>query len=189
MTAPQPLALRRATVVMLASVLWWPFALIASDPPELRTFELTRADDGLFLSYDLDLRLPNGAQEALNKAIPLFFVAEAVVFRDRWYWRDAELAQSRRVWRVVYQPLTQTWRVSQGGLSRSFPSQLEALSTISHSAAWKIAEPGLIQGKGSQHYVNFNFRLDTELLPRPMQIGISDQAGWQLRLDHMQYLP
>jgi hypothetical protein len=135
------------------------------------------------------LRLPNGAQEALNKAIPLFFVAEAVVYRERWYWRDAEITQSRRVWRVVYQPLTQTWRVSQGGLSRSFSSQYEALSIMGRSSAWKIAEPDLIQGKSAQHYVSFNFRLDTELLPRPMQIGIGDQAGWELRVDHTQHLP
>jgi hypothetical protein len=179
---------RRKVVMALLCSLMWPLAALATDPLEIRTFALSRAEDGLFLNYAIDLRLPNGAQEALNKAIPLFFVADAAVYRERWYWRDAELAQSRRVWRVAYQPLTQTWRVSQGGLSRSFTSQYEALSTIGRSSAWKIAEPQLIQGQSAKHYVSFNLRLDTEYLPRPMQIGISDQAGWELNLSHMQYL-
>ncbi len=176
-------------VITLTSVfLLWPVLAWASDPPELRAFALKQTEDGLLLNYAIDLRLPNGAQEALNKAIPLFFVAEAVLYRERWYWRDAEIARSQRVWRVVYQPLTQTFRVSQGGLSHSFASQYEALSIMGRSSAWKVAEPHLIQGKSAQHYVSFNFRLDTELLPRPMQMGIGDQAGWELRVDRTQHL-
>jgi Domain of unknown function (DUF4390) len=177
-----------SVAIALLMGLLWPLAAAAGDSPELRTFALSHVEDGLFLNYAVDLHLPNGAQEALNKAIPLFFVAEAAVYRERWYWRDAELAQSRRVWRVAYQPLTQTWRVSQGGLNQSFTNQYEALSTIGRSTAWKIAEASLIQGNSAKHYVSFNLRLDTEYLPRPMQIGISDQAGWELNLSHKQYL-
>ena len=55
------------------------------------------------------------------KAVPLFFVAEAEIFRDRWYWRDRRVAHAVRVWRIVYQPLTSTYRVTTvGGLSQNY---------------------------------------------------------------------
>ena len=52
------------------------------------------------------------------------------------------------------------------------------MSAISRATRWKIAEPGQIDDGG--HYVEFSFRLDTNLLPRPMQIGIGGQPDWQL---------
>ena len=38
------------------------------------------------------------------------------------------IARERREWRLSYQPLTSSWRVSQGGLGQSFASQAEALA-------------------------------------------------------------
>ena len=113
------------------------------------------------------------------KAVPLFFVAEAQVFRDRWYWRDRRVADATRVWRVVYQPLTSSYRITFGGFSQSYTTRAEAMAAISRNVRWKIAEPGQIE-EGGHHYVEFSFRLDTTLLPRPMQIGVSGQPDWQL---------
>jgi Domain of unknown function (DUF4390) len=152
---------------------------------ELTTFELTRGDEGVLLSYAVKLELPRGAEEALNKAVPLYFVAEAEVFRDRWYWRDQSVAQASRVWRIVYQPLTLSYRVTFGGLSQTYPNRGEALAAISRNARWRIVEPGAADD-GGRHYVEFSFRLDTSLLPRPMQIGISGQADWTLKIDRIQ---
>jgi hypothetical protein len=156
-----------------------------AEGPELTTFEVTRGEEGVLLSYAVKLELPRGAEEALNKAVPLYFVAEAEVFRDRWYWRDQSLAQASRVWRIVYQPLTLSYRVTFGGLSQTYPNRSEALAAISRNARWRIVEPGLADD-GGRHYVEFSFRLDTSLLPRPMQIGISGQADWTLKVERVQ---
>ena len=153
--------------------------------PELSTFEVSRGEEGLLLSYAVKFELPRGAEEALSKAVPLYFVAEAEVFRDRWYWRDQSQAQASRVWRIVYQPLTLTYRVTFGGLSQTYPNRTEALASISRNARWKIAEPGATDD-GGRHYVEFSFRLDTTLLPRPMQIGISGQPDWSLSVERTQ---
>ena len=51
--------------------------------------------------------------------------------------------------------------------------------------SWKIADAGQIE-EGSRHYVEFSFRLDTSLLPRPMQIGIATQPDWALSVERMQ---
>jgi len=152
---------------------------------ELTSFELLHGDDGLQLNYAVNFELPRGAEEALNKAVPLYFVAEAEVFRDRWYWRDKRVASATRVWRIVFQPLTFTYRVTFAGISQSYASRAEAFGAIRRGANWRLADASQIED-GGRHYVEFNFRLDTSLLPRPMQIGIGNPADWALSVERTQ---
>jgi hypothetical protein len=148
--------------------------------PELSVFDISRDEDGVYLSYAVDFDLGRSVDDALMKSVPLFFVAEAEIFRDRWYWSDRRVARAVRTWRIVYQPLTSTYRVTTvGGLSQSYTSRSDALASISRSSRWKIAEAGQIE-EGARHYVEFQYRLDTAELPRPMQIGISGEPDWQL---------
>ena len=152
---------------------------------ELTAFDVIRDEDGVFLNYGVDFELGKGPEDALAKSVPLFFVTEAEIFRDRWYWRDRRVAHTVRVWKVVLQPLTSTYRVTTpGGLSQNYPTRAEALAAISRSTRWKIAEPGQLDD--GRHYLDFNFRLDITLLPRPMQIGISGQPDWQLSVKRTQ---
>ncbi len=136
------------------------------------------------LNYAVKVELSHGVEDALGKAVPLYFVAEAEVFRSRWYWRDQRVAHAVRVWKIVFQPLTSTYRVTFGGLSQNFDSRDEALNSITRGARWRIAEPGQVEGGG--HYVEFSYRLDTSLLPRPMQIGIGGQADWEISVQRTQ---
>jgi hypothetical protein len=152
---------------------------------ELASFGVQRSEDGLLLNYAVNFELPRGAEEALNKAVPLYFVAEAEVFRDRWYWRDKRVASAARVWRIVFQPLTFNYRVTFAGISQSYASRAEAFASIRRGGSWKIAEPSQLE-EGARHYVEFSFRLDTSLLPRPMQIGISSQPDWALSVERTQ---
>jgi len=78
-----------------------------------------------------------------------------------------------------------TYRVTFAGRSQNYNTREEAFAAISRSARWKIAEPGQVED-GSHHYVEFSYRLDTSLLPRPMQIGIGGQADWALSVQRMQ---
>ncbi|HEY4958064.1 MAG TPA: DUF4390 domain-containing protein [Caldimonas sp.] len=161
-----------------------PLRAVAAEA-ELTTFEVIRDEDGVFLNYAVDFELGKGADEALGKSVPLFFVAEAEIFRDRWYWRDRRVAHTVRVWKIVLQPLTSAYRVTTpGGLSQNYATRSEALAAISRSTRWKIAEPGQIED--GRHYLEFNYRLDITLLPRPMQIGISGQPDWQLSVKRTQ---
>ena len=87
-------------------------AFLAGAPParasaaELTAFDLSRDEDGVYLSYAVEFELGRGVDDALVKSVPLFFVAEAEIFRDRWYWRDRRVAHATKVWKIVYQPPT-----------------------------------------------------------------------------------
>jgi Domain of unknown function (DUF4390) len=69
-------------------------------------------------------------------------------------------------------------------LNLTYNTQAEALAAMRRTVRWKVAEVGQIEP--GKHYVEFSFRLDTSLLPRPMQIGISGQPDWSLLVERMQ---
>ena len=170
-----------AALVMVASI-----AVLRAAEPEITSFDLVSNEEGLLLSYSINMELSRSVDEALSKAVPLFFVAEADVFRSRFYWRDQRISQAVRRWRIVFQPLTGTYRVTfDGGLSQNYATRSDAFAAISRSARWKVAEPGQLED-GNRYYVEFNYRLDTAQLPRPMQIGIGGQADWAMSVQKTQ---
>jgi hypothetical protein len=175
-------------------MLWaaWLLALLGAllpagaraDQPEFSEFEIAHNEEGVTLNFALRFDLPRGVEDALSKGVPLYFVAEAEVFRDRWYWRDKRVNKVSRVWRVAFQPLTRKYRVTFGGLNQNFDALGDALATVRRVSGWKIAEAGQIDD--GRHYVEFSYRLDTTLLPRPMQIGIGGQPEWTLLVEKVQ---
>jgi len=156
-----------------------------ADPIELTTFEIVHNEDGVQLSFNAHFDLPRGVEEALQKGVPLHFVVEANVFRERWYWLDRRIATASRAWRLAYQPLTRKYRVTFGGLNQSYDTLDEAMAVLRRVGAWKIAEAAQVE-EGARHYVEFSYRLDTSQLPRPMQIGIGAQAEWALSVERLQ---
>ena len=169
---------------LLLLALWLVPAARAAEP-QLASFEVVSNEEGVLLTYAVNGELARSVDDALGKGVPLYFVAEAELFRDRWYWRDLRVANASRIWRVVYQPLTSTYRVTFGGLSQNYNSREEAFAAISRTSRWKIAEPGQV-ADGSRHYLEVSYRLDTSLLPRPMQIGIGGQADWNYAVQRVQ---
>ncbi len=175
----------RGLWLVLAVAVWLaPAPTRAADPPALAAFELAQDDEGVSLTYTLNFELSRSVEEALSKGVPLYFLAEAEVYRERWYWRDKRVAHATRLWRIAFQPLTSSYRVTFGGLNLTYNSQAEALAAMRRTVRWKVAEVGQIEA--GRHYVEFSFRLDTSLLPRPMQIGISGQPDWSLSVERMQ---
>lgn len=157
---------------------------------EITQLQVERRADGLFLSSQVRLELPSAVEDALNKGVALFFVAEAEVLRERWYWYDAKVASAAKHMRLAYQPLTRRWRLSVSsepispiGLSMSFGQNFdslgEALRAVERISGWKIADASAVD-LVDRHVVEFRFRLDMTQLPRPLQIGIVGQSDWNL---------
>lgn len=174
--------LQAAGAWLLAATLAAPAPDARADGIELPTLELARSDDGLLLSFSTRFELPRLVEDALAKGVPLYFVADATLYRSRWYWRDVRVAQASRTWRLAWQPLTRSYRVSFGGLNQSYESLGEAMAGLRGAARWKIAEASQLE-PDARHYVEFSYRLDTTQLPRPMQIGLPNQAEWTLSVE------
>lgn len=138
---------------------------------ELATLQTSRSEGTLNLDFVARVTLPRAVEDALQRGVPVYFVAEAQLFRNRWYWRDERVARVSRSWRLAYRPLTSDWRVSLGGLNQTYPTMAEAMSALSRSGGWKLADVGQLDNDRN-YYVEFNYRLDSSQLPGPMQFGL-----------------
>jgi hypothetical protein len=180
---------RRMLGACLCAVLAW--AASPASATEITQLRVERGDDGVHLSAQVRFDLPPVVEDALLKGIPMFFVVEADIYRDRWYWTDPRVASAARTIRLAYQPLTRRWRVniasgliaSSGGLratlNQNYETLSEALSAIQRVARWKIADAGEVDPDAS-HKLDFTFRLDLTQLPRPFQIGVAGQREWNI---------
>jgi hypothetical protein len=169
----------------------WVLAFAAVAPAQaeavsLDNFELARSDDGLVLNFAARFELSKPIEEALQKGVPLFFVAQAEVFRDRWYWTDKRLANATRTWRLAYQPLTRKYRVTYGGLSQHYDNLSDAMVAVSRSVNWRLVDAAQLDD--GKVYVEFSYQLDTAQMPRPMQIGIGGQSDWSLKVERVRRL-
>lgn len=173
--------------------------VVAADvPTDITQMRLERTEEGVFLAATVRFDLPAVVEDALLKGISMYFVAEAEVFRDRWYWYDKKLATTTRHMRLSYQPLTRRWRlytspspISNTGLGvtlgQNFESLNEAMGAIKRISGWKVAEAADIEPE-SRHNVDFRFRLDVTQLPRPFQIGAVGQPDWRIATSRNQRL-
>lgn len=158
---------------------------------EITQLRVERGDDGVFLSALVRFDLPAVVEDALSKGIPLFFVVETDIYRDRWYWTDQQVASVARTLRLAYQPLTRKWRVNiasglitsssglRATLNQNYDTLADALSAIQRVARWKIAEASEVD-PDSEYKIGLSFRLDLSQLPRPFQIGVAGQREWTI---------
>ena len=144
---------------------------------ELTALRALRDEGALTLDFSARVALPRAVEEALTRGVPVYFLAEATLWRSRWYWRDERVARVSRQWRVAFQPLTGTWRVGLGGLNQNHATLPEALAAASRSAGWKLAELAQVDAEKT-YYLEFEYRLDASQLPSPMQFGLFTQGDW-----------
>ena len=182
----------------------WLCALLLLAGQTSRAAELTqlsteRADDGVYLSANVQFELPSVVEDALAKGIPMFFVAEVDVYQNRWYWTDKRVASAARTIRLAFQPLTRRWRVNitsglvnnsaglRAALNQNYDTLPEAMAAVQRLSRWRIADNADIDGD-TPHRLEVNFNLDLSQLPRPLQIGVLGQKDWAVSIRHNQRL-
>ncbi|MGA1287901.1 MAG: DUF4390 domain-containing protein, partial [Rubrivivax sp.] len=127
----------------------------AASSIEIESLRLLLRGGGRALVLLARLQLPGTVESALQKGVPVHFVAQADVLRYRWYWRDHRVARLERSWRLAFQPLTSVWRVGTGGLNQSYPSLQQALAAISRMPSWRLVDLDQIE-TGVAHRVEFS---------------------------------
>jgi hypothetical protein len=182
-----------ACVMLLA---WLPAPASAQNRPgaAITQLRLEQADDGVYLSAAVQFELPPLVEEVLDKGIAIYFVAEAELYQERWYWTDRKIAQVTRHMRLAYQPLTRRWRLNVSpvpfvgaaglgiSLNQNFDSLSDALEAVKRIGRLRLGDAAEI-GDEPVHQVMFRFRLDTSQLPRPFQIGVVGQADWNITIE------
>ena len=189
-----------ASACLTALLLWGSLTQVHADTviPDISSMQLSRTDEGLFLSANLQFELPGQVEDALRQGIPMYFVADAQVQRERWYWSDQQLGVATRYFRLTHQPLTRRWRLhisntaftSSGtglALGQTYEQLEDAVAAIQRINRWKILEPAQLSATSGVS-VQLRFRVDLSSLPRPLQIGALGRSGWNLQLSRTQAL-
>lgn len=155
---------------------------------EVTQLRFEREGDAILLSAAISFELPTAVEEALTKGIPMIFVAELELFRERWYWANKKVVSAKRHMRLAYQPLTRRWRLSVAygplaaaglgvALNQSFETLSDAMASMQRVSGWKIADVAELE-LDQGHLAEFRYRLDLSQLPRPFQIGSLGQSDW-----------
>jgi hypothetical protein len=165
---------------------------------EFTQFKLDKTAEQLLLSSSVQFELPVAVEDALLKGVPVFFVAEVDIYRERWYWLDKKVAGPTRHMRLAFQPLTRRWRLGlsngpmsasgqSSALTQNFETLAEALAAIRRISGWPVAELSELEA-GAKYRLDYRFYLDLNQLPRPLQIGALGQSDWNLSTNLSQRL-
>jgi hypothetical protein len=185
--------------LLLVWCLVWLPRCVHADGPGITLMRLEEADDGVYLSAQIEFDLPPAVEDVLEKGIAVYFVAETEVYRERWYWTDLKVAQAARYMRLSYQPLSRRWRlhvspvpITNAGfgvtLSQNFDSLADALDGVRRVGRMRLADRSDL-GEAPTYPVRLRIRIDTSQLPRPFQIAGFGQSDWALSIEKRAYLP
>lgn len=129
--------------------------------------------------------LPPTLEQALQNGLVLPFQLEFQLTKPRLSAWARQLSDwfgpaETLTLRLAYQALTRQYRVSSGGLSRSFTTLNEALSALGIVSGWRILQGSSIAQDHESFAGRIRLRLDLSQLPKPYQLATIGQPDWHL---------
>ncbi len=147
-----------------------------ADPAVTRIDPVVR-DGMLHVDADVDFTLNDQLRDAAERGLTLFFTADVVITRSRWYWFDEQVVTAQMTRRIVYNALTRQWRVGGDELSLPVSTLSEAMEVVRHVRGWAVAPIDRFEAD-TPYTGQFRLRLDTSLLARPFQVNALNSSSW-----------
>ena len=158
----------------------------ASSAIQIKSAELRAQDDFYKLDADVDMRLDNDIEEAVNKGVPLNFVVEFQIVSPRQYWFDDEVVTATQNITLSYHALTRQYLVNRGKHQQSFESLSEAIRDLANLNDWKVAEKALLE-KGEVYNAALLIRLDQNKLPKAIQVDAIGSEKWNVASEKFEW--
>lgn len=152
---------------------------------------LHAGEDAYLLAAEFDIELGAHFEDAVSRGVPLYFVLELEIKRNRWYWPSEHIAGRSLNYRLAYIPLTRQYRLSSGGtLHQNFASLGEALRVMGRVAALPVADRNALK-VGETYQVALRLALDRQQLPKPLQVDAIGNKDWQVeaKVLRWQFIP
>ncbi len=152
--------------------------------------ELTATDEGFQLAAEFQIELGAHLEEAVSRGVPLYFVLEFDLTRNRWYWANEHIAGTTINYRLSYAALTRQYRLSRGGLYQNFATLQEALRMMSRVVALPVVDKSAVKA-GEVYQAALRLTLDRQQLPKPFQVDAIANRDWQVEADiwRWQFIP
>ena len=163
--------------IFLALALFGAMSGQAAADPRIERIDPVVREGRIELDADVSFDLNDQLRDAAQRGLPLFFTADLVITRSRWWWFDRTVVNPTKTWRIVYNALTRQWRAGSGELSLPVASLDEAMDMVRHIRNWQIGNADQFQS-GVQYNGRLRVRLDTSQLTRPFQVNALNSSAW-----------
>ncbi|HYG43146.1 MAG TPA: DUF4390 domain-containing protein [Bordetella sp.] len=150
-----------------------------ADEPRVTRIEPIIRDGKLEVDAEVDFQLNDQLRDAAERGLPLYFTADVVISRSRWWWFDDTVVDTTLTWRVVYNALTRQWRAGAGQLSLPVASLDQAMDMVRHIRRWQLVDVSELDYDVS-YSGQMRLRLDTSQLARPFQVNALNSSSWSL---------
>lgn len=148
----------------------------------IRNATVEAGEDGYQLDADFDIQLSPRLEEAVNRGVALYFVAEFELTRPRWYWFDERPVQLSKTYKITYTPLLRQYRLTVGNVYQNFTRLEEVVRVLARVRGWPAADKGALRKEGP-YQAQIRMRLDTSQLPKPFQLDAVGSRDWNLSSD------
>jgi hypothetical protein len=150
-----------------------------AEEPKILSVDPALRNGKLELDADVRIELNDQLREAAERGVPLFFTADLVITRSRWWWFDSTVVDSSMTWRILYNALTRQWRAGVGELSLPVASLDDAMDLVRRIRGWAVADASKFE-PGVKYEGRVRLRLDTSLLARPFQVNALNSSSWSV---------
>lgn len=166
------------TWILLALLLLFP-AMAKAEGIEVKSAELVPVEEALMLNAELEISLSPLIEDALNKGVPLNFIAEFELKKPRWYWLDETIAVAQQPIRLSYVALTRQYQLSFNSQYRNFSSLNDARRELGRLQGWLVMEKAPAK-KLAAYVAGLRMKLDLTQLPKPLQVNALASKEWNL---------
>ena len=176
-------------VARAVCVLAWGFwaSTCAAQSIDAQTAKVVLEDEGWVLDADFEFGLTSTLTDAVARGVPLYFVTDLEVRRQRWYWLDEKVFGAQHIARLSYNALTNQYRVliGAGPLAQRHDDLASALRAIARVRHWRFADAAQFRA-GEKYRANVRLRLDLAQLPKPFQLNAITNREWALTSDWLE---
>lgn len=152
----------------------------------VKSASVAPAENGYLFNAEFNLQLTPALESMLDRGIPLTFMMRVDVQETRWYWFNRSLAKVSQERRIIYNPITRSWRYSIGSLYLNFNSLSDALRALSRVENMPLLPTNALS-KGHTYKVETSLDLGVEQLPKPFQIDALSSSDWRLESQPKQW--
>ena len=137
--------------------------------------------NNIVIDADLKMSFPDDVVEALENGIPIPIAVEVQVLRERFWWRNIIIKESRQLFELRYHPLTNVHEVKNIATDEryTFNSRQDAMAVLGTIRGAHLIEKKALS-KNSQYYVQMRILLDISRLPPALRQIASLSSSWRL---------
>ena len=164
---------------LMCGLLITPYTWANDSDLHIKHANLVLRDDTWWLEADLDVRLDQTIESALQKGIDISFMYEFQLIKPQKYWFDDEIITERKSITLSYHALTKQFLVQQGKEQSAYDTLNEAKASLTRIRDWRLAPRQTLE-KNESYQAALKVHLDQSKLPKALQVDVLNESEWNL---------